>query len=181
MNTLAKQHTQNDALANRSIFNDGLIPSMLGNRFGNLMKELTSPMPLGDFFTDAFNPQIDVYEKDNALHIDCELAGVNKDDVEVLAEEGAITIKGKKVFEHEEKQDNYYKMERSWGTFTRRIPLPQNCKIDEIQATNKNGVLHLVIPQDVSAVKKIEVHSADEVTDAKANVPVSVEAKKEDK
>jgi HSP20 family protein len=93
-------------------------------------------------------PRVDVSETDSEVKIEAELPGVDEKDVEVVLSEGRLTIKGEKKQETEDKGDNYYRMERSYGKFSRVIPLPDGVVDNEnVDATFKNGVLTITLPK----------------------------------
>lgn len=92
-------------------------------------------------------PSIDVYEKDNALIVKAELPGVKKEDVQVTLDDGDLVIRGERKAEHEVKEQDYYRMERSYGSFQRRLPLPFDVKPEQVTANFKDGVLELRIPR----------------------------------
>jgi HSP20 family protein len=95
----------------------------------------------------AWAPRTDIYEKDNALIVKAELPGLKKEEVQVELDDGALVIRGETRSENEIKEDRYYRMERSFGSFYRRIPLSFEVKSEQIQATMKDGVLELRIPR----------------------------------
>jgi HSP20 family protein len=92
-------------------------------------------------------PRIDVYEKDNSLIVRADLPGLKKEDVQVEFHEGGLVIRGESRTESEAAEENYYRMERSVGSFYRRLPLPFEAKPDQIQATMTDGVLEIRVPR----------------------------------
>ncbi len=108
----------------------------------------------------AFNPSIDVTENDKEIKVSAELPGLSEDDIEVSLSGDTLTISGEKKAEKEDKGKNYYKMERSYGSFRRVIPLPCEVETDKVNAAFKKGVLNIVLPktpQAQKAVKKIAI------------------------
>lgn len=92
-------------------------------------------------------PHVDVYEKDNTFVVKAELPGVNKDDIDVSLDQGDLVIRGQRTSEHEESgEHNYYRMERSYGSFYRRIPMPDGAQEDDISANFTDGVLEITAP-----------------------------------
>ncbi len=109
----------------------------LGAPFGELG-------PASGFFGDfsgSFSPRLDVSEDDKGLKVVAELPGVSPDDIEVEVQEGALVLSGEKKHEEEHKDDGFYRVERSFGSFRRVIPLPDGLDLDEVEARHKNGVL----------------------------------------
>lgn len=110
-----------------------------------------------------FSPRVDFTENDKEYLIKAELPGLEEKDVEVLLEDDAITIRGEKKEEKEEKGKDYYYRERRFGSFSRTLPLPDNIDRDKIEAKFKNGLLTLRLPKTKESsrnVKKIEVKAA---------------------
>jgi HSP20 family protein len=109
---------------------------------------------------DGFTPSVDVVEDDKEIRVSAELPGMNEKDIEVTLNKESLTIKGEKKEEKEDKGKDYYHMERSYGSFTRTIPLPVDVDTDRAEATFKNGVLTVKIPKTREAIeerKKIKV------------------------
>jgi len=102
----------------------------------------------------AFSPSIDVKESDKDFTIRAELPGVEEKDIEVTVTNDAVTIKGEKKEEKEDKGKNYYYMERSYGSFNRTIPLAVETEADKAEASFKNGVLNITIPKNAQAKAK---------------------------
>lgn len=92
-------------------------------------------------------PRTDVFEKNGNLVIKTELPGIKPEDVEVTLEEGDLIIRGERKGEEEVKEENYYRMERTRGSFYRCLPLPECVNPEQIQATFSNGVLEIVVPR----------------------------------
>jgi HSP20 family protein len=125
-----------------------------------------SMVPYGSLdvsFGEKIYPSIDVKETDKDMIITAELPGINEKDVEVLLEDGALTIKGEKKEEREEKGENFYHCERVYGSFDRSIPLHEGLDTTKVDARFKNGVLTIDIPKtaDSQSVKgrKVSIHT----------------------
>ncbi|NJN99424.1 MAG: Hsp20/alpha crystallin family protein [Anaerolineales bacterium] len=111
----------------------------------------------------TFNPQVDVTENDKEVKITAELPGLSEQDVEVSLSNDVLTISGEKKHEKEDKGDNYYRMERSYGSFQRTIPLPAEVQSDKVDASFKNGVLTITLPKSPQATqnrKKIAIKAS---------------------
>jgi HSP20 family protein len=91
-------------------------------------------------------PRVDVFEKDNQLVVKAELPGVKKQDIDLSVQDGDLIIQASRGNEQESNQNNYYRMERQYGTFYREIPLPDGVQTDKIQASLNDGVLEIDIP-----------------------------------
>jgi len=105
----------------------------------------------------SFNPNIDVTETDKNYQVSAELPGLDKNDINVSLDHNNLTISGEKKTEKEDKSQNYYRTERSYGSFQRCISLPDNIQADNIDANFKNGILQITIPKQPRPAKKIEV------------------------
>ena len=111
-------------------------------------------------FSELRFPALDVTEADDALEVTAELPGVNKEDVDISIVNGMLMIKGEKKSEKEDKQENAYMLERSYGAFSRSIPLPFELGTSDVDASFKDGVLKIRIPRPPEAkqeAKKIEI------------------------
>ncbi len=121
-----------------------------------------TPFRLFEEKLPAFSPRVDVVETDKEIKVSVELPGMTEEDIEVTLDDDMLTISGEKKSEHEEKEENYYYMERSYGSFRRVVPLP--CSVDEekVTATFKNGVLNIVLPKAAEAIerKRIKIKRA---------------------
>ncbi len=108
----------------------------------------------------TWTPSVDVYEKNGELVVKAELPGVKKEDIEVLLEDGDLVIRGERKAEREVKEEDYYRMERLYGSFYRRLPLPDEAQADKIQANYTDGVLEVRIPlqaKQKAEPKRIEI------------------------
>ena len=108
--------------------------------------------------------RVDETEDDKAYHIEVELPGMDQKDVDVSYSDGVLTISGEKKQEKEEKERDYYRRERSFGSFKRVLPIPGAVNEAKIQASFKKGVLSIELPKTEEAkkaVKKINVKAAD--------------------
>jgi HSP20 family protein len=92
-------------------------------------------------------PRLDMFEREGNLIVKAELPGIKKEDVQVELEEGSLVIRGETSTENEVKEEQFYRMERTSGSFFRRVPLPFEAQPDEIQASMADGVLEVRIPR----------------------------------
>jgi HSP20 family protein len=105
-------------------------------------------------------PDLDVHDNEKSMTIEVELPGVEEKDVSVTFNNGYLTIKGEKKTEREEKKDNYYVSERSFGSFERFLRLPDTLDESKIEASFDKGVLKISAPKRPEALKatrKIEI------------------------
>ena len=101
---------------------------------------------VGEFGRAVWSPEVEVFERDGQFTVRADLPGVTKDGVKVEVADAALTISGERKEETEEKGEGFYRSERTYGSFFRRIPLPEGVKADEADATFKNGVLEVAMP-----------------------------------
>ena len=106
-------------------------------------------------------PSMDVSETDKEIEIAVELPGLQEKDVQINVADNVLTIKGEKKAEKEEKDKSYRMYERSYGSFSRTLELPDGIDADAIKANLSNGVLRVTVPKPAPAqVKKIEIKAA---------------------
>jgi HSP20 family protein len=103
-------------------------------------------------------PHFDISETEKEYVISGEIPGIDVKDLNVTLTDGIITIKGEKRKETEDKEENYHRIERHYGSFERSFRVPDKVKTDKLDANYKDGVLKLTLPKtEISEVKKIEV------------------------
>jgi HSP20 family protein len=110
-----------------------------------------------------FMPRIDVSETDVAMQVIAELPGMDEKDIQLTIENDALIISGEKKNDLEEKGKNFHRVERSYGSFQRVIPLVSEVQEDKVEASFKNGVLKITLPKTIAAAKqthKIEIKSS---------------------
>ena len=131
------------------------------DRFNRLFNEALSNVfegaPTG---TQGWAPAVDIYETDQNVVLKAELAGVDPKDVEIRVEDGNLYLKGERKFEKEVKEEDYHRVERSYGSFMRSFPLPSSVDADKASAEYKSGVLTLTLPKkEESKPKTIKIVS----------------------
>lgn len=107
-----------------------------------------------------FTPTVNTREGEFAFHIDVDLPGVKKEDISVKVDNNMLTLKGERKSKKEDKKENYYKVESSFGSFTRSFSLPNNIDAENIHAESKDGVLEITLPKKEAkseTVKQIKV------------------------
>lgn len=116
----------------------------------------------GTLGMSRFSPHLDLSETGESFKITVDVPGMSEDDIEITVSDNTLMLSGDRSMEREKEDENYYRRERSYGMFRRRIPLPENIERDKISATFKNGVLTIDVPKNEEAQKnwrKIEVKS----------------------
>lgn len=107
-----------------------------------------------------FNAKVDMKDSEKNVEVTAELPGVELKDIEVYLEDKSLVIKGEKRSEKEEKDKNFYRMERSYGSFYRVLPMPCAIEKDAIDASYKDGVLKITLTKSKEAEsngKKIQI------------------------
>jgi HSP20 family protein len=102
----------------------------------------------------SWAPAVDIYEKDGNIVLKAELPGLDPKDVDVRVENNILTLRGERKFDNEVKRDNYHRVERAYGTFTRSFTLPNVVDTSNIKADFKDGVLHVVLPKKEEAKQR---------------------------
>jgi len=113
---------------------------------------------------NSFTPAVDIKENNNEIRLELELAGMKPEDVEIIAENGVLTVRGEKHSERKEGDESRYQViERAYGTFMRTFQLPQGIDADQINAEFDNGVLTLHIPKAaLPQAKRIEISAGQQ-------------------
>jgi len=109
-------------------------------------------------------PNVDIQETENDIVLKADLPGMKEEDIEVSVDEGQLIIKGDRKIEKEEKEKDYVRIERSYGSFYRSFNIGVPIKEDAVKASYKDGVLNVSIPKaEVKKPKKITVKKAADV------------------
>jgi len=101
----------------------------------------------GDFSSSRFQPRIDVVDEGKILRVSVELPGMEREDLTVNVEDGALVLRGEKKQDVHSEEDGCYRLERAYGTFTRTIPMPENAEPEHALAKFDKGVLTLTVPK----------------------------------
>jgi len=106
-------------------------------------------------------PSVDIYETENELVLKADLPDINEKDIDVRIENNMLTIRGERKFEQKVKEENYLRIERSYGSFSRSFSLPATVNAEAIKAEYKNGVLTVAVPKRAEAKpKQVKVNVA---------------------
>lgn len=129
----------------------------LQDRFNQLLNQ-----PFGSFrgFNPAneqsltapnFVPAVNVFEDEHTIKIEAELPGIDEKDIDVSLENNVLTISGERKLENEEKKENFHRIERSYGRFTRSFTLPRTVDTENVNAEFNNGVLNIMLSKKEEA------------------------------
>src|SRR5216684_6102912 len=106
----------------------------------------------------SWSPSVDIYENKDHIVLEAELPGMNREDFELTVENNVITLRGERRFEKKDDADNYHRVERSYGSFSRSFTLPQVVSGDGAAAEYRNGVLRVTLPKREEAkARRIEI------------------------
>jgi HSP20 family protein len=104
--------------------------------------------------TSTFSPAVDVYEDEHKVTLKIEVPGIDEKDIDVRVENNTLTVHGERKIEKEEKEENYLRVERQYGGFTRTFNLPTTVDTDNVSATYDKGVLKISLPKKAEAKPK---------------------------
>jgi HSP20 family protein len=104
--------------------------------------------------TSTFAPAVDVYEDEHKVTLKIEVPGIDEKDIDVEIENNTLTVHGERKIEKEEKEENYRRVERQYGSFTRTFTLPQTMDTDSVSANYDKGVLKITLPKKAEAKPK---------------------------
>jgi len=124
----------------------------LQNRVNNLFREMNdtdSPLTAASFV-----PAVDVYEDAKKVVLKLEVPGIDEKDLDIRVENNTLTVKGERKFEKEEKEENFHRIERRYGTFYRAFTLPSTVDTEHVQANYENGILKLELSKKPEAQPK---------------------------
>ncbi len=153
----------------RSSLND---VAVLQNRLNSIFQDFALPesgpesLALGNFV-----PPVDVYEDAEKLTLKLEVPGIRREDLDIQVEGRALTVKGERKFESEEKEENFHRIERRYGSFMRSFTLPPTINTEKVDASCAEGVLNITFAKKPEAQPKqipVQIGSA---------APKQVEAK----
>ena len=115
--------------------------------------------------TSSFAPAVDVYEDEHQVTLKIEVPGIDEKDIDVRVEGNTLTVHGERKIEKEEKEENYRRVERQYGSFTRNFTLPTTVDSEKVSATYDKGVLKIALPKKAEAKpKQIKVNVGSEKT-----------------
>ena len=136
----------------------------LQDRMNRLFRDPRGPEGQDESLTTtAFAPPVDVYEDEHNVTLKIEVPGIDEKDIDVRIENNTLTVHGERKFEKEEKEENYRRMERQYGSFTRTFTLPNTVNHDNVQADYDKGVLKIKLEKKAEVKpKQIKVNVASE-------------------
>src|SRR6202158_5612034 len=113
--------------------------------------------------TTAFAPPVDVYEDEHNITLKIEVPGIDEKDIDVRIENNTLTVHGERKFEKEEKEENFRRVERQYGSFTRSFTLPNTVDAEHVQAHYDKGILKVQLAKKAEAKpKQIKINVGSE-------------------
>jgi HSP20 family protein len=140
--------------------------STLQDRMNRLFRESYGPEGRDESLTTSqFAPPVDVYEDEHNVVLKVEVPGIDEKDIDVRVENNVLTVHGDRKVEKEEKEENFRRIERQYGSFTRTFTLPSTVDAERIQADYDKGILKIVLPKKAEAKpKSIKVNVGSQKT-----------------
>jgi HSP20 family protein len=137
--------------------------STLQDRMNRLFRETQGPEEA--LTTTSFAPPVDVYEDEHTVTLKIEVPGIDEKDIDVRIENNVLTVHGERKFEKEEKEENFRRVERQYGSFTRTFTLPTTVDAEKVSANYDKGILKIALPKKAEAKpKQIKVNVGGEKT-----------------
>ena len=136
------------------------------NRMNRLLRESYSPEgPEEALTTTSFAPPVDIYEDEHSITVKMEVPGIDEKDIDVRIENNTLTVHGERKIEKEEKEENFRRVERQYGSFTRSFTLPSSVDTGQVSAHYDKGVLKINLVKKAEAKpKQIKVNVGSERT-----------------
>jgi HSP20 family protein len=127
----------------------------LQDRINRVFRESYSPEGRDESLTtSSFAPAVDVYEDEHHVTLKIEVPGIDEKDIDVRIENNTLTVHGERKFETDEKEENYRRVERQYGSFTRTFTLPTTVDHENVQADYDKGVLKIKLAKKAEAKPK---------------------------
>ena len=137
----------------------------LQDRMNRLFRESYNENQDQSLTTSSFAPAVDVYEDEHNVTLKIEVPGIEEKDIDVRIENNTLTVHGERKIEKEEKEENYRRVERQYGSFTRTFNLPTTVDSEKVSANYDKGVLKISLPKKAEAKpKQIKVNVGGEKT-----------------
>ena len=129
--------------------------STLQDRVNRISRESYSPEGPGDALTTAnFAPPVDVYEDEQGVTLKIEVPGIDEKDIDVSIASNTLTVRGERTLEKEEKEENFQRVERQYGSFTRSFTLPNSVDLEQVSAHYNKGVLKIRLAKKAESKPK---------------------------
>jgi HSP20 family protein len=132
----------------------------LQSRLNSLFEDFTRGQGEQDALTTAaFVPPVDIYEDEHKVVLKMEVPGIKQEELDIRVENNTLTVRGERKFEKEEKQENFHRIERRYGSFYRAFTVPSTVDTESVQASYEDGVLKIEMQKKAeSKPKQIKVN-----------------------
>jgi HSP20 family protein len=136
----------------------------LQNRINRFVRESYSPEgPEEALTTTTFAPPVDIYEDEHTITLQMEVPGIDEKDIDVRIEDNTLTVHGERKMEKEQKEENFRRIERQYGSFTRSFTLPSSVDTGQVSAHYDKGILKISLAKKAEAKpKQIKVNVGTE-------------------
>ena len=137
--------------------------SLMNRDMESLFDDFFRGFDLDPFFgpdISSYSPKVDVKESDKEIKVLAELPGMDEKDINVSLNKDSLTLRGEKKEEKEENDIGYHRLERSYGSFCRTIPIPVEIENNKVTASYKKGILTITIPKNKKTIeekKKVKI------------------------
>jgi len=133
--------------------------NMLQDRMNRLFDDAGRPWRTDEpAATTSWSPSVDIFETEGEIVVKAELPGMDRKDIQLNLENNVLSLRGERKFQKETKDDNYHRIERSYGVFSRAFSIPATVDEERIRADYKDGVLKIVLPKkDQAKPKQIKI------------------------
>lgn len=143
--------------------------STLQGRMNRLFNDQFGTIARDESLTGAFVPPVDVYEDENSIQVRMEVPGIEEKDIDIRLENQVLTVRGERNFSQEEKEENFHRIERRYGSFTRSFTLPATVNADDVTADYDKGVLKIRLAKRAEAKpKQIKVNLGSKTLEGQA-------------
>ena len=126
----------------------------LQNRMNRMFEEQYGGGREESLTTGAFVPPVDIYEDEHSVQLKLEVPGIDEKDLDIKVENNTLTVSGERKFDKEEKEENFHRVERRYGSFSRSFTLPNTVETENIQADYDHGVLKIRLAKRAEAKPK---------------------------
>ena len=148
--------------------------STLQDRVNRIFRESFSPEGSDEALTTSnFAPPVDVYEDEHNITLKIEVPGIDEKDINVTIENNTLTVRGERRFEKDEKEENFHRVERMYGSFTRSFTLPNTVDPEQVSAHYEKGVLKINLAKKAEAKPKLIKVNVEKTLEAKSTGKVA--------
>jgi len=148
--------------------------STLQDRINRIARETFSPERSDEALTTSnFAPPVDVYEDEHNITLKIEVPGIDEKDINVSIENNTLTVRGERRFEKDEKEENFHRVERMYGSFTRSFTLPNTVETEQVTAHYEKGVLKIRLAKKAEAKPKLIQVNVEKTLEAKSATKVA--------